>query len=75
MSQLVLVVREPWHHRGLGRHIVRGELITDPVEVQEVLNERPNAVTKRMSLPHEDEMIAAARQTEIETVFPATKAD
>jgi hypothetical protein len=59
MAQLVLVVREPWHHKPLGRRVVRGELITDPVEVQQILVDRPNYVTKRMSVPHEDADIAA----------------
>lgn len=65
MTQLVLVVREPWHHKGLGRHVVRGELITDPTEVQMALSERPNSVTKRMSHPHEDAAIAAAKPVEV----------
>ena len=61
MSQLVLVVRSPWHHKGMGRLITRGETITDPAEIAVILAERPHAVVKRMSHPHEDEAIELAQ--------------
>jgi hypothetical protein len=71
MTQLVLVVREPWHHKVLGRHILRGEVITDPAEVQKTLAERPGSVTKRMSVPHEDAATAAAMAAAKPVVAPA----
>lgn len=57
MSQTVLIVREPWHHKSRGI-LNRGDMITDPVEVADILATRPHSVTKRMSMDHEDEMLA-----------------
>jgi len=56
----VLVVREVWHHKDLGRHIERGEVITNQAEVKQILAERPHHVIARMATQDEADEIEAA---------------
>ena len=75
MSQLVLVVLEPWHHKPAGRVVAKGDIITDPSEIDTILDTRPHHVVKRMSHPHEDDAIAAKLAAEHSAPAPAHESE
>ena len=75
MSQIVLVIHEPWHHKPHGGVVKRGHVITDPHEIAEILATRPHHVIKRMSHPHEDEAIVAIRRRKALSDLAALDAD
>ena len=72
MSYKVLVVREVWHDRVQGRHVVRGEVILDQDEVAKIIAERPHHVIARMATADEAAIIDAAKASgvEAEPEFP-----
>lgn len=58
MTHTVLTVTEVWHCRKRGHHLVRGDVITDPDEVAELLaSEHAHSVRQRMAHSHEVEEI------------------
>ena len=73
MSQLILVVTEPWHSLPHERIVKRGEIIFDPAHINEILDTRPGNVIKRQSLPHEDELIEKAKAAGEPDVVPETE--